>query len=152
MVKIAIYCFSEESISEIKHICRDFKHFECYSIYFKDPYYQVYVASIKEKKVGFIVLSRHSYNLYGDFLWVDEDYRNGKVGTELLQLAIEKGKKEGYRSFIGDTLSTNKKAQKLYERIGATKFGEFINLYGEGKEKLYQYRIVIEENLNKNLK
>lgn len=151
-MKISKYLFSDESIQKIQQICRDFKYFDVYSNYFKDPYYQVYIASIDEIWVGFFVFSRHSYNLYGDFLWVDEDYRNGKVGTKLLQMVIEMGKKEGYRSFIGDTLSTNTKAQKLYEQIGATKFGEFINLYGEGKEIMHQYRIIIEENLNKNLK
>jgi ribosomal protein S18 acetylase RimI-like enzyme len=151
-MRIIRYNNSEENLHDIQRICRDFKFFDSYSIFFKDPYYDVYLANIESKNVGFIVLSRHSYNLCGDFLWVDEEYRNRKIGSKLLEMAINLGKTEGYRSFIGDALSTNIQAYRLYERIGATKFGEFINLYGEGKELIFMYRIVFSENLDKNLK
>ena len=151
-MKITKYSKSEKNLKDIQRICRDFKYFEYYSIFFKDPYYLVYLASIEEKNIGVMVLSRHSYNLYGDFLWVDEDYRSKKIGSQMLEMAIEMGRKEGYRSFIGDAVSTNIQAHRLYERIGFIKYGEFTNIYGEGQEIIHMFRIVYPENLELNLK
>ena len=85
--KINSYKFTPSELLDVRRICRDFTFLEFYLEYFQDHYYRPFFIRINNKRVGIMVLSRHSFVLYGDFLWVDQDYRDQGLETELLQYA-----------------------------------------------------------------
>ncbi len=145
--RIEKYIPTPENFQNIKEICRDFEYFDAYTEFFEDSYYNVYCMWMDQRIVGISVFSRHSYAIYGNFLWVDENYRNKGIGTKLLQFIEIYAKNKGYKAIQGDSISTNEKAHNFYIKHGAEKFGEYDNIYGKGSELMYMFRKKILENI-----
>jgi len=144
-MEIKKYQNSPNEKDDITRICRDFSYFPAYQEFFSDQYYQVILASIEGNNVGVGVCSRHGFVLSGDFLWLDEDFRNLGIGTKLLYHMLDMAKQRGLRALIGDTLETDLGAIRLYERIGGENIGQYENLYGDGKQIMF--RVKIPENM-----
>jgi GNAT superfamily N-acetyltransferase len=131
---------SVEHLTQVRSICQDFEYFDTYIQYFSDPYYRIFGAINDQQIIGIFVLARHSFWMYGTFFWVDHSYRNRGVGSAILKWVDEYVEKSGARALCGDTLSSDSGAQRLYEWFGASKFGEYINFFGDGKETMYMFR------------
>ena len=149
-IQIKKYDTASSDIKSIEKICRDFEFFNSYREFFTDDYYTVYGAWDEDQMVAVLVFSRHSFVLYGDFLWVDKKYRNKGIGKDLMSFFEKHGKEKGFRAIIGETLSTNQQGRRFYEGLGAEKYGEFDNLYGEGTELMIMYRKKFPENMEIN--
>lgn len=54
---------------------------------------------------------------------VEKENRSSGLGYELLHFALEQAKKKGKKKIILSTLSTNKSAVELYDRVGFKKVG-----------------------------
>ena len=55
---------------------------------------------------------------------VDESARGSGVGTLLLQAAIDKARREGFRAVVREVVDTNAGARRLYERLGFRRVSE----------------------------
>ncbi|NCU17771.1 GNAT family N-acetyltransferase [Pallidibacillus pasinlerensis] len=55
-----------------------------------------------------------------DSLSVHPNYRNQKIGTELLKASIQRAKDKGYSTVALVVEENNVKAKKLYEQVGFT--------------------------------
>lgn len=131
---------SPANFLEVRRICRDFEYLNSYLDFFKDPYFRTFFILMNKIKAGLMVLSRHSMVLYGDFLWIDPDFRNKGLGSYLLSYAEKMAKEEKLIALCGDSISTDVGAHRLYERIGANKYGVYDNFYGNGTEFIFMFR------------
>jgi len=146
-ILIEPYIFSKAIFEQIQFLCRDFPYLSFYDEYFQDPYYKVWFARITSKIVGIIVMSRHSFNLYGDFLWVDQDYRNQGIGNRLLQFVEQYAREHYYRAIIGETPEIDLGAQRLYQRFGAENIGQSLPIYSD-PFKMMTFRKKFQANLD----
>ena len=150
-ITIEPYNYSPTQFDQITYLCRDFEFFRYYLEYFQDRYYKVWIAQIQlqDKMIiaGVIVMARHSFNLYGDFLWVDQDFRNQGIGNQLLQFVEKYAIENGYRALIGETPETDVGAQRLYQKNGASLFGSSEPLYAD-PFKMLMFRKKFPENLD----
>ncbi len=152
MGKITIkpYSHSTEELLKVRQLCRDFDYFEYYLEFFFDEYYRVFLAwdEEKAKPVGVLVASRYSFNLSGDFLWVDANERRQGIAMALLQHLERVAREDGFRSLIWNTPETNQAAQSLYDKFGGEKVGTILPLYDD-PFRLVIYRKIFPENLKR---
>ena len=87
----------------------------------------IYLAYIEENPVGFIQLypifssvSMEPMYILND-LFVDSSYRNIGVGGSLIQIAKNLCVEKNFKGMILETQTTNKLAQRLYEKVGFVK-------------------------------
>lgn len=142
-MSIVEYERKKENFALIRKLCRDFKYFETYHHYFMDPYYKVFCLWDNGIINAVLVFSRHSQVSYGDFLWVDEDFRNKGIGRRFLDFLVEYAKKHNFIAIQGDSVSTNSRAHSFYKKFGAEKFGEYYNFYGDHSEVIFMFRKMI---------
>ncbi|MGB7061365.1 MAG: GNAT family N-acetyltransferase [Candidatus Zixiibacteriota bacterium] len=89
-----------------------------------DPSREVYVALVKDKVVGFIVLIMSGALVgYIQTVGVVPEWRNKGVGSKLLKFAEDLIFSKAPNVFMCVS-SFNKKAQKLYEMLGYATIGE----------------------------
>jgi ribosomal-protein-alanine N-acetyltransferase len=89
-----------------------------------DPSREVYVALIKDKVVGFIVLIMSGALVgYIQTVGVVPEWRNKGVGSKLLKFAEDVIFSKAPNVFMCVS-SFNKKAQELYQRLGYETIGE----------------------------
>jgi ribosomal-protein-alanine N-acetyltransferase len=89
-----------------------------------DPSREVYVALIKDKVVGFIVLIMSGALVgYIQTVGVVPEWRNEGIGSKLLKFAEELIFSKAPNAFMCVS-SFNKKAQELYKRLGYETIGE----------------------------
>ncbi len=150
MGKIIIkpYNYTTAELLHVRQLCRDFSYFDVYLEFFFDKYYRVFLAWDEEKSIplGVMVASRYSFNMSGDFLWVDANARRQGIGMALLQHLEQVARQEGFRSLMWNTPETNDEAQTLYERFGGEKVGTVLPLYDD-PFRLIIYRKIFPENL-----
>lgn len=90
----------------------------------RDPSREVYVAVIKNEIIGFIVLHmRGGFIGYIQTLGVIPEWRNKGIGSKLIKFAEDRIFSETPNVFMCAS-SFNKKAQKLYQRLGYEIIGE----------------------------
>ncbi len=149
-IEIKPYSHSTAELLKVRQLCRDFDYFEYYLEFFFDEYYRVFLAWDAEKPMplGVVVASRYSFNLSGDFLWVDLNARRQGIGMALLQLLERVAREDGFRSLIWNTPETNLGAQSLYDKFGGEKIGTILPLYDD-PFRLVVYRKIFPENLKR---
>ncbi len=106
-----------------KHIAKDSKRAK------------VFAAKLGRKIVGFLVAQPDV--LVGEYLKlivVDANYRSHGVGSKLIA-AFEASGFEKYKNIYLLVSSFNKKAQKLYRKLGYKKVGTLSNLIIAGKHE-----------------
>lgn len=85
---------------------------------------EIYLALCGSDIAGFIVITMSSaFKGYVQTICVAEKYRSKGIGTQLLDFAEEKILKKTPNVFMCVS-SFNKRAQKLYEKLGYEKVGE----------------------------
>ena len=90
----------------------------------RDPSREVYVATIKDEIVGFVIfLMRGALTGYIQTVCVKPEWRNREIGSRLLKFAEDKILKKTPNVFMCVS-SFNKKAQRLYKRLGYEIIGE----------------------------
>jgi ribosomal protein S18 acetylase RimI-like enzyme len=148
LIKIISYSQTEAEMNQIRNICQDFSYFNFYLEFFQDSYYKVFLAQLSQLNqiVGVIVVSRHSFNLYGDFLWIHKDFRKQGVGSVMIKFILDRAEKAGYRSLIGETPETDIDAQKLYTKAGGDFIGKAKPIYNDPFQ-IFTYRFTFKENL-----
>lgn len=90
----------------------------------RDPSREVYLATVKNEIVAFIVLIMSgAFVGYIQTVGVIPDWRNKGIGSKLLKFAEDRILNETPNVFILVS-SFNKKAQELYQRLGYEVIGE----------------------------
>jgi len=90
----------------------------------KDPSKEIYLAIVKDEIVGFVIfLMRGPLVGYIQTVAVKPERRNKGIGSRLLEFAEEKILTRTPNVFMCVS-SFNKKAQKLYQRLGYEAIGE----------------------------
>lgn len=79
---------------------------------------EVFVATIDEVVVGYLVASRSDDLLEIDEVFVHEQARELGFGDELLAAAISHGRSTGVRLLEGEALPGDRDTKNLYERAG----------------------------------
>ncbi|KAI9142214.1 N-acetyltransferase MAK3-like protein [Paraphysoderma sedebokerense] len=69
---------------------------------------------------------------YIAMLAVDKDFRKRRIGSTLVELAIEEMKKTGADEVVLETESTNEKALRLYENLGFVRDKRLARYYLNG--------------------
>jgi len=101
-----------------------------------NPRREVYVATLKAEIVGFIILQLEgTFTGYIQTLAVKADWRNHGIGSALLAFAENKIFSNQPNVFLCAS-SFNKKAQKLYRRLGYQKIGVIKNFIVRGHDEI----------------
>ena len=99
------------------------------NIYRKDNN-KIYIAMDDEKIVGYIYVKLNDPRLYGekykeafiDALYVDEEYRNNKIATSLIEKARIYAKENDAKKISINVISNNEIALNLYYKLGFYNF------------------------------
>jgi ribosomal protein S18 acetylase RimI-like enzyme len=90
----------------------------------RNPSKEVYVAVIKTKVAGFIILDMNgSFKGYIQTLAVKPEWRNQGIGSQLIRFAEERIFRDAPNVFMCVS-SFNQEAQRLYIRLGYERIGE----------------------------
>lgn len=84
----------------------------------------ILVATLSDKKVGFIVASETTFELDIYMVVVAEKYQQQRIGTQLFNHLIEYAKEKNIESIVLETRASNVPAIALYERVGFFKVGD----------------------------
>ena len=123
--------YRKSDFKSVKYVCRTGKHFNDHLEYYNDNYYSPYVGIINKKIVAVLVTYRQGESLHVEHVEVDPEHRSKGIGTELMNHADQIAKKQGLKAVMLETLETNKRAQKLYKKLGYKLVGKFKNYYDE---------------------
>jgi len=101
-----------------------------------DPSREVYLAVVKDEIVGFIVLIMSGALVgYIQTVGVMHQWRNKGIGTKLLKFAEDRIFVKAPNAFMCVS-SFNKKAQKLYQRLGYEVIGELKDYIVSGHSEI----------------
>jgi ribosomal protein S18 acetylase RimI-like enzyme len=101
-----------------------------------NPWREVYMAVVKSEVIGFIILQMEgTFTGYIQTVAVKEEWRSRGIGSQLLAFAEKKifSKKPNVFMCVS---SFNKKAQKLYRRLGYQKVGIIKNFIVNGHDEI----------------
>jgi len=103
--------------------------------------FNVLVKSIKKPILPFKLIFSAYEHIKPElmFLFVDVDYRGGKIGEKLVNETSKVFKKRNVGKYYITILSSNLKGKRFYENLGFKKIKQF-SLFGE-KRDLYEYII-----------
>jgi len=101
-----------------------------------DPSREVYLAVVKDEIVGFIILRmRGAFIGYIQTVGVMPEWRNKGIGSRLIKLAEDRILSETPNVFVCVS-SFNKKAQRLYKRLGYEIVGELKDYIVSGHSEI----------------
>jgi len=101
-----------------------------------NPWREVYVALAKSEVIGFIILQLEgTFTGYIQTIAIKEEWRNRGIGSQLLAFAERKIFSRKPNVFLCVS-SFNKKAQKLYRRLGYQKVGVLRNFIVNGHDEI----------------
>lgn len=101
-----------------------------------NPHREIYVATLKTEIIGFIILQLEgTFTGYIQTIAVKEGWRNQGIGSTLLAFAEDKIFSTQPNVFLCVS-SFNKKAQKLYRRLGYEKIGGIRNFIVNGHDEI----------------
>lgn len=125
---------------------------DCLSV-ISDPEQEIYGAfNGKKELLGFAVLNMHgAFKGYIQSILINPLFRDQGLGTRLLNFCEERILKESPNVFICVS-SFNKKAAKLYDRLGYKKVGELDNYIIAGYSEILLRKTIspISEFIQKN--
>lgn len=102
----------------------------------RDPAREVYVALLKKETVGFMILQmRGPFIGFMQTVAVKPEWRNRGIGTKLVKFAEDRIFRQTPNVFMCVS-SFNKKAQKLYKRLGYEAIGELRNFIVSGHSEI----------------
>jgi len=101
-----------------------------------DPSKEVYLAMVKDEIVGFIVLIMSgAFVGYIQTIGVEPEWRNKGIGSRLLKFAEDRIFSKAPNVFMCVS-SFNKRAQKLYKRLGYETIGELKDYIVSGHSEI----------------
>jgi ribosomal protein S18 acetylase RimI-like enzyme len=101
-----------------------------------NPLREVYVAMIKSEVIGFIILQMEgTFTGYIQTVAVKEEWRSHGIGSRLIAFAEKRIFREKPNVFMCVS-SFNKRAQKLYRRLGYEKAGVLKNFIVNGYDEI----------------
>lgn len=107
-----------------------------------DPLIEAYLAVIEDEIIGFIILQMHgAFKGYIQTVAVDAEWRNKGIGSKLLKFAENQILSQTPNVFICVS-SFNKKAQKLYKRLGYETIGELKNYMVTGHSEILMRKTI----------
>lgn len=97
----------------------------------------IYVCLDDERIVGYVYAIIEKCNHAKiDALYVENDYRNKKIASSLLNMTLQRLKSEHVETVEISVLSANEKAKYLYGKVGFVPFKETLKLnIDEGNDK-----------------
>lgn len=100
------------------------------------PHRETYVAAVKSEVIGFIILQLEgTFTGYIQTIAIKEGWRNHGFGSQLLAFAEKKVFLKKPNVFLCVS-SFNKKAQRLYRRLGYQKIGVIRNFIVSGHDEI----------------
>lgn len=92
------------------------------------PNGRIIVASVDEKVVSCVAFYKHnSKRCEMKRLYVKKEYRNFKIGQELVEEIITLAKKDGYQEMVLDTIKPLTSAINLYKKMGFKEIKPYYN-------------------------
>ncbi|MCA1064148.1 GNAT family N-acetyltransferase [Rossellomorea sp. AcN35-11] len=79
------------------------------------------IRNDRDEIIGGVVGEMFWHHMHIDFLWVDEDYRDGGYGSKLILQIEEYARGKGCHLILLDTFSFQ--APHFYKKLGYTEFG-----------------------------
>jgi len=102
-----------------------------------NPWREVYVAVVKSEVIGFIILQMEgAFTGYIQTVAIKDGWRSRGLGSQLLAFAEKKIFLKKPNVFMCVS-SFNKKAQKLYRRLGYQKVGVLNNFIVNGHDEIF---------------
>lgn len=95
-------------------------------------YFEFFTAVVNGETVG-MSLYYYTYStwvgksLYLEDLYVEPEYRNNGIGSQLLKKTVDVAKRQNCHRMRWQVLDWNTEAQKLYEKVGAEISKEWYN-------------------------
>lgn len=77
----------------------------------------IYIATIDEKIIGYLLVLRYKHTLRIYSLGVLPEHRKQHIGYALISFIIQEAKKNGYRYLSLEVNTSNHAAIKLYEKL-----------------------------------
>lgn len=119
-----------------------------YSCYIH-PQIKVFKATIKKKIIGFIIIREEEASIHILNLAVHPNYRNKKVGTDIINFIIDLYKNK-FNKFYLEVRINNSVAISLYKKFGFKIEKLLKNYYGENKDG-YLMLLEINNSIENNI-
>lgn len=124
----------EEVVAFIEKALRQQNRLEAPSTQSKEPLkYNLVIKDNGGDVVGGVITTIYRYSMYVETLWIDEKYRKGGYGTQLMKQAEETARAHGCTMMQLDTF--NYQAPEFYKKLGFVQYGELG--YKEGFVRYY---------------
>lgn len=129
----------EEDVEFIEKALRQQNRLEAPSTQSKEPVkYNLVLKDHSGDVVGGVITTIYRYSMYVETLWIDEKYRKGGYGTQLMIQAEETARAHGCTMMQLDTF--NYQAPEFYKKLGFVQFGELG--YKEGFVRYYFSKVL----------
>ncbi|MDH8677426.1 GNAT family N-acetyltransferase [Fusibacter bizertensis] len=129
----------EEDIEFIEKSLRQQNRLEAPSKQSKEPVkYNLVLKDSSGDVVGGVITTIYRYSMYVETLWIDEKYRKGGYGTQLMKQAEKTARAHGCTMMQLDTF--NYQAPEFYKKLGFVQFGELG--YKEGFVRYYFSKVL----------
>lgn len=129
----------EEDVDFIEKSLRQQNRLEAPSTQSKEPVkYNLVLKNHMGDVVGGVITTIYRYSMYVETLWIDEKYRKGGYGTQLMKQAEETARAHGCTMMQLDTF--NYQAPEFYKKLGFVQFGELG--YKEGFVRYYFSKVL----------
>ena len=129
----------EEDVEFIEKALRQQNRLEAPSTQSKEPVkYNLVLKVSSGEVVGGVITTIYRYSMYVETLWIDEKYRKGGYGTQLMKQAEETARAHGCTMMQLDTF--NYQAPEFYKKLGFVQFGELG--YKEGFVRYYFSKVL----------
>ena len=106
-------------------------------------------AICNSKIVGLVdirhITNVREYHIGSVSIMVDQDFRGEGLGTFLMEMIFELGRKMGIRTAILDVFSDNEAALALYTKLGMTQYGSLPD--GLYRNKKFSSKILMSKRL-----
>lgn len=124
----------EADVAFIEKALRQQNRLEAPSTQSKEPVkYNHVIKDNGGDVVGGVITTIYRYSMYVETLWIDEKYRKGGYGTQLMKQAEETARAHGCTMMQLDTF--NYQAPEFYKKLGFVQYGELG--YKEGFVRYY---------------
>ncbi len=108
--------------------------FNAHFLHEQPTQFSVFARNGKNDIIGGATIWEHSDALYIDILWVDENYRNKKIGSQLIHKIIEQAGMKNIKKIFVDTYDFQ--AGDFYIKQGFFVIGRLDN-YLLGHDRIY---------------
>ncbi len=106
---------------------------------FQASFFKKFLFVKDEKALGWVILQPSKDRILLDFIFVLENYREKKIGTELLDFVKKYAHDQGMRGISVNTGSKTVWARKFYEKNGFKKVGSVKKFFKFDPEHMFYW-------------